>query len=69
MTSFKIGYRVLINHYGYFGSIGKPYVCFEIKNESLDKKIHDKILKMHSLLLKNIVDHEIKCKNEYCARI
>ncbi len=35
MSKIEIGYRILISNYGYYGSIGIPYVMYAIKTQDL----------------------------------
>ena len=43
MSKFEIGYRILISKYGYYGSIGRPYVIYSIKTLDLLKQKEGKI--------------------------
>ncbi|MCH8906298.1 MAG: hypothetical protein IH840_04335, partial [Candidatus Heimdallarchaeota archaeon] len=68
MPTFKIGYRVLISNYGYFGSIAKKYVGFEIKGHTLTAEVLRKFVELHALVVDQFDANLINCKPNLNAK-
>ncbi|MHA2278048.1 MAG: Mur ligase family protein, partial [Candidatus Kariarchaeaceae archaeon] len=56
MNKIELGYRILISNYGYYGSIGRPYVMYAIKTRDLLVQKKDRInYLLQELNVSNIV--------------
>ncbi|MFV2014218.1 MAG: Mur ligase family protein [Candidatus Heimdallarchaeota archaeon] len=58
MSKIEIGYRILISNYGYYGSIGRPYVIYAIKTK--DRLVEKRVRIEH--LLQEYNTTEIDCE-------